>query len=63
MKPEEHFIITAWGRLTDGNPVTTHMNAATRYVVSRTLEDRVKFRRLVPRKAPPRPARPASAIS
>ena len=31
--------ITAWGRLTDGNPVTTHMNAATNYVVSRTLED------------------------
>jgi dihydrofolate reductase len=31
--------ITAWGRLTDGNPVTTHMNAATKYVVSRTLTD------------------------
>ena len=31
--------ITAWGRLTDGNPVTTHMNAATKYVVSRTLGD------------------------
>ena len=31
--------ITAWGRLTDGNPVTTRMNAATKYVVSRTLED------------------------
>jgi dihydrofolate reductase len=31
--------ITAWGRLTDGNPVTTHMNAATKFVVSRTLED------------------------
>jgi len=30
--------ITAWGRLTDGNPVTTRMNAATKYVVSRTLE-------------------------
>ncbi|MGH3495566.1 MAG: dihydrofolate reductase family protein, partial [Sciscionella sp.] len=30
--------ITAWGHLTDGNPVTTHMNAATKYVVSRTLE-------------------------
>jgi dihydrofolate reductase len=30
---------TAWGRLTDGNPVTTHMNAATKYVVSRTLQD------------------------
>ena len=30
---------SAWGRLTDGNPVTTHMNAATKYVVSRTLED------------------------
>jgi dihydrofolate reductase len=31
--------ITAWAHLTDGNPVTTHMNAATKYVVSRTLED------------------------
>jgi dihydrofolate reductase len=28
-----------WGRLTDGNPVSTHMNAATKYVVSRTMED------------------------
>jgi dihydrofolate reductase len=31
--------ITAWGRLTDGNPITTSMNATTKYVVSRTLED------------------------
>jgi dihydrofolate reductase len=31
--------ITAWGRSTDGNPVTTHMNAATKYVVSNTLKD------------------------
>ena len=31
--------ITAWGRLTDGNPFTTQMNAATKYVVSRTLQD------------------------
>jgi dihydrofolate reductase len=31
--------ITAWGRLTDGNPVTTRMNATTKYVVSRTLGD------------------------
>jgi dihydrofolate reductase len=31
--------ITAWGRLTDGNPVTTYMNATTKYVVSKTLED------------------------
>jgi len=30
---------TAWGRATDGNPFTTHMNAATKYVVSRTLKD------------------------
>ncbi len=30
--------ITAWGHLTDGNPFTTHLNAATKYVVSRTLE-------------------------
>jgi len=31
--------ITAWGRLADGNPFTTRMNATTKYVVSRTLED------------------------
>jgi dihydrofolate reductase len=31
--------ITAWGRSTDGNPVTTKMNATTKYVVSRTLEN------------------------
>jgi dihydrofolate reductase len=31
--------ITAWGRRTDGNPVTARMNATTKYVVSRTLED------------------------
>ena len=31
--------ITAWGRRTDGNPVTTRLNAATKYVVSRTLAD------------------------
>jgi dihydrofolate reductase len=31
--------ITVWGRLTDGNPITTRMNATTKYVVSRTLED------------------------
>jgi dihydrofolate reductase len=30
---------TAWGRATDGNPFSTHLNAATKYVVSRTLED------------------------
>lgn len=30
---------TAWGRATDGNPFSTHMNATTKYVVSRTLED------------------------
>jgi dihydrofolate reductase len=30
---------TAWGRLTDGNPFTTAMNAATKYVVSQTLAD------------------------
>ena len=28
-----------WGRRTDGNPVTTRMNATTKYVVSTTLED------------------------
>jgi dihydrofolate reductase len=31
--------ITVWARSTDGNPFTTRMNAATKYVVSRTLED------------------------
>jgi len=31
--------ITAWGRSTDGNPITALMNAATKYVASRTLED------------------------
>ncbi len=31
--------ITAWGRLTDGNPFTAHMNAATKYVGSRTRVD------------------------
>ena len=30
---------TAWGRSTDGNPFSTHLNAATKYVVSRTLPD------------------------
>lgn len=29
---------TAWGRATDGNPITTRMNATTKYVVSRTIE-------------------------
>jgi dihydrofolate reductase len=31
--------ITAWGRRTDANPFSAPMNAATKYVVSRTLED------------------------
>ncbi|KJK34270.1 deaminase [Lentzea aerocolonigenes] len=31
--------ITAWASATDGNPFTTHMNAATKYVVSRSLTD------------------------
>ncbi len=31
--------ITAWGRRADGNPFTKHMNAARKYVVSRTLPD------------------------
>src|SRR5215469_12468769 len=30
---------TVWGRATDGNPFTTRMNATTKYVVSRSLED------------------------
>ena len=31
--------ITAWAGRTDGNPFTTQMNAATKYVVSTTLEN------------------------
>ncbi|MEU0881327.1 dihydrofolate reductase family protein [Lentzea sp. NPDC005914] len=31
--------ISAWASATDGNPFTEHMNAATKYVVSRTLPD------------------------
>jgi dihydrofolate reductase len=31
--------ITAWGTRTDDNPFTAHMNAATKYVVSKTLEN------------------------
>lgn len=31
--------IGAWAHSTDGNPFTTHLNAATKYVVSRTLKD------------------------
>ncbi|MEU4820735.1 dihydrofolate reductase family protein [Actinomadura sp. NPDC023710] len=31
--------LRAWGRATDGNPFTEHMNAATKYVASRTLDD------------------------
>jgi dihydrofolate reductase len=30
---------TVWGRATDGNPFSTHMNAARKYLVSRTLDD------------------------
>ena len=29
----------AWSRRDDGNPFTTHLNAATKYVASATLED------------------------
>jgi dihydrofolate reductase len=31
--------ISAWAGQTDGNPYTTQMNAATKYVVSRSLDD------------------------
>jgi dihydrofolate reductase len=31
--------VTAWGRANDGNPFSAHMNAATKYVVSRSLAD------------------------
>ncbi|WP_410676577.1 dihydrofolate reductase family protein [Amycolatopsis sp. cmx-4-68] len=30
---------TAWSRREDGNPFTTHLNAATKYVASTTLDD------------------------
>jgi dihydrofolate reductase len=30
---------TVWGRATDDNPFSTHMNAARKYVVSRSLDD------------------------
>ena len=32
-------LLTVWGRRTDGDPFATRMNAITKYVVSRTLED------------------------
>jgi dihydrofolate reductase len=32
-----------WRDRTDGNPFTSHMNAATKYVVSRTLDDAVAW--------------------
>ena len=31
--------ITSWAGRSDGNPFTTHMNAATKYVVSRSFQD------------------------
>ena len=31
--------ITVWARRTDGNPFTTRMNATTKYVVSKTLDN------------------------
>lgn len=31
--------IDSWSHQTDGNPFTTHLNAARKYVVSRTLQD------------------------
>ena len=31
--------LTAWGQSSEDNPFTTHLNAATKYVVSRSLED------------------------
>src|SRR5689334_2799634 len=31
--------IGAWSQATDGNPFTTHLNAARKYVVSATLKD------------------------
>lgn len=40
--------ITVWARRTDGNPFTTAMNAATKYVVSRTLEDADAWQNSIP---------------
>jgi dihydrofolate reductase len=31
--------ITAWGQREDGNPVSTHLNAVTKYVASSTMEN------------------------
>ncbi|SHK06340.1 hypothetical protein SAMN05443637_102221 [Pseudonocardia thermophila] len=31
--------VEVWSRAEDGNPFTAHMNAATKYVASRTLTD------------------------
>jgi len=31
--------VTAWGQRADGNPFTTRMNAVTKYVVSKTLDN------------------------
>ncbi|WP_225846192.1 dihydrofolate reductase family protein [Streptomyces sp. HPF1205] len=39
--------ITAWSTRTDGNPFTTYMNAATKYVCSRTLENADAWRNSV----------------
>lgn len=39
---------TVWGRRTDGNPFTTRMNATTKYVVSRTLEDAGAWQNSIP---------------
>ncbi|WP_033260821.1 dihydrofolate reductase family protein [Amycolatopsis vancoresmycina] len=38
---------TAWSRRADGNPFTTHLNAATKYVASTTLDDADAWRNSV----------------
>jgi dihydrofolate reductase len=36
--------LSVWAHSTDGNPFTTHMNAATKYVASRTIQKAVPGR-------------------
>ncbi len=40
--------ITAWGHSTDGNPVSAHLNAATKYVASRTLTNGDAWQNSIP---------------
>ena len=55
----EDFIST-WAHSTDDNPFTAHMNAATKYVVSRTLPERRRLGQLGAAAGRGRPMRCAS---